>query len=63
MAATRMAITVADQTYHADNLVICLRECLGDIYIMWTLHESYTKDHFAPFGARPSSFQKNHQFP
>lgn len=30
---------------------------------MWTLHESYTKDHFAPFGARPSSFQKNHQFP
>ena len=28
MAATRMAITVADQTYHADNLVICLRECL-----------------------------------
>ena len=31
--------------------------------LMWTLHESYTKDHFAPFGARPSSFQKNHQFP
>ena len=30
---------------------------------VWTLHESYTKDHFAPFGARPSSFQKNHQFP
>ena len=33
------------------------------VIYMWTLHESYTKDHFAPFGARPSSFQKNHQFP
>ena len=35
----------------------------GEAAYMWTLHESYTKDHFAPFGARPSSFQKNHQFP
>ncbi len=30
---------------------------------MWTLHESYTKDHFAPLGARSSAFQKDHQFP
>ena len=32
-------------------------------HIMWTLHESYTKDHFAPLGARSSAFQKDHQFP